>query len=450
MNTTASVLLVNPWVMDFAAYNLWAEPLGLLYLASLMKKAQARIDYINCLYSMERPNPQPKQNGCSKYLRTVIQKPESLSFVKRSFARYGMTEEEFVHQLRCIRTPDVVLISSMMTYWYPGVFRAIELIKRVYGNRAPVILGGIYARLCTEHAKKYSGADHIYTESGFASLFDLVERLSGKILKLDHLPADFSEYPLPLHELQGGTDFFAVLTRQGCPYRCSYCASSILCKEVSVRPHVSVLSEIQKYTSRLNTKNIALYDDALLVDSDRHLKPLLEKIVANCLGLSLHLPNGIHSRLVSPKSARLLHKAGVKTIRTGLETANSELQTSTGNKITNEDYTRSLNFLKEAGFQTNQIGTYIMAGLPGQTPQDVEDSIKFVEKSGGYPYISSFSPIPGTAIWNEAVRSSPFPIQEDPLFHNNTVFILGNRLFPEHTLQYLKDMAVGVRKSEKT
>jgi hypothetical protein len=31
------ILLVNPPVYDFAAYDLWAKPLGLLYLSSLLK-----------------------------------------------------------------------------------------------------------------------------------------------------------------------------------------------------------------------------------------------------------------------------------------------------------------------------------------------------------------------------------------------------------------------------
>jgi len=32
------ILLINPWIHDFAAYDLWAKPAGLLYLASTLKK----------------------------------------------------------------------------------------------------------------------------------------------------------------------------------------------------------------------------------------------------------------------------------------------------------------------------------------------------------------------------------------------------------------------------
>ena len=31
------ILLVNPWIHDFAAYDFWAKPLGLLILAAVLR-----------------------------------------------------------------------------------------------------------------------------------------------------------------------------------------------------------------------------------------------------------------------------------------------------------------------------------------------------------------------------------------------------------------------------
>ena len=33
-----NLLLINPWIYDFAAYDLWSKPLGLLYIASFLRK----------------------------------------------------------------------------------------------------------------------------------------------------------------------------------------------------------------------------------------------------------------------------------------------------------------------------------------------------------------------------------------------------------------------------
>ncbi|GAI31851.1 unnamed protein product, partial [marine sediment metagenome] len=31
-------LLINPWIYDFTAYDFWSKPLGLLYIASILRE----------------------------------------------------------------------------------------------------------------------------------------------------------------------------------------------------------------------------------------------------------------------------------------------------------------------------------------------------------------------------------------------------------------------------
>ena len=83
-----------------------------------------------------------------------------------------------------------------------------------------------------------------------------------------------------------------------------------------------------------------------------------------------------------------------------------------------------------------------------QRAESVERSIGFVYHSGAAPHISYFSPIPGTKIWQDVLKSTPFPVDEEPLFQNNTVFILGNREFTEETIGNLKSMAIELRKRD--
>lgn len=446
MKDNISILLINPWLSDFAAYNLWAEPLGLFYMASILKKAGASLTYINCLESIEETNPRQKENGCSKYRRHIIPKPECLSFVKRNFAVYGIKDDEFIRHLHNAGEPDIVLVTSVMTYWYPGVFKTIKMVKKTFGPGIQLILGGIYTKLCPGHAKAGSGADHIYNADSHVELIKMIEQITGKHFNGDLTPPGFPDYPLPLHELHKNSVFFSVLTRMGCPYSCSYCASGILCRGFFKRSVSSVVSEIMEYSKRFHVKNVAFYDDAILIDPENHIIPILEKIIENVRKFFFHLPNGIHSSLMTKKIARLFYSAGIKTIRIGLETTDKKLQNKFGNKTSNVDYMRAVNLLREAGYGKRDIGTYIMAGLPSQTAGSVEKSLEFVGRAGGSPYLSYFSPIPGTKIWPEAVRSTPFPIDKEPLFQNNTVFILGNKAFSGSAIKDLKDKAVGLRK----
>jgi hypothetical protein len=62
-----------------------------------------------------------------------------------------------------------------------------------------------------------------------------------------------------------------------------------------------------------------------------------------------------------------------------------------------------------------------MAGLPGQPWEEVEAGVEKVWQWGAVPKIAEYSPIPGTGLWNEAVRHSSYDIGGEPLFHNNSV-----------------------------
>jgi radical SAM superfamily enzyme YgiQ (UPF0313 family) len=444
MKNNITLLLVNPWIFDFAAYNLWSEPLGLLYAGSLLKKAGARISFIDCLHSTDRPDTAAKPDGRSKFPRTVIDAPPALEFMDREYARYGMDEEEFIRRLAAAGRPDAVMVTSMMTYWYPGVFRAIDLVREAFGPDVPVLLGGIYATLCASHARSRSGADEVYGGRFGAGVFEAIEKLTGKTLPRPRLPERFSDYPLPLHELWGPRRFVAVLSGTGCPFSCSYCASDILTGDHERRRVESVLGELRTFA---RGGNAAFYDDALLHDAENHFLPLARALLEEGLDASLHLPNGVHARFVTGEVARAMAEAGVRTIRLGLETVNESLQIQTGGKTTNSDYRRAVALLREAGYSRGEIGTYAMIGMPGQTPAEVHATVDFIHRCGGTPHLACYSPIPGTALWGKAMRESPFPLAEDPLFHNNTVFVRGCDAFSAESLEELREKVRELRAS---
>jgi hypothetical protein len=124
-HTSPHILLINPWITDFAAYNFWIKPLGLLYIASLLRENGFRVTFIDCLDSYSKN----KRHGDGNFFKTWIEKPEPLKSIPRYYSRYGISEELLQGKLSSIEKPDFVGITSGMTYWYPGVFKTIEIIK---------------------------------------------------------------------------------------------------------------------------------------------------------------------------------------------------------------------------------------------------------------------------------------------------------------------------------
>jgi radical SAM superfamily enzyme YgiQ (UPF0313 family) len=168
----------------------------------------------------------------------------------------------------------------------------------------------------------------------------------------------------------------------------------------------------------LGLKDIAFYDDALLTSAESHFIPLMEKVCQSGLDVRFHCPNGLHIRGITAATAMLLRRSGFQTIRLGLETAKSGEERTIDSKASYEELVSAVSALRSAGYQSSEIGVYLMSGLPGQTREEVEGSMRKVKEAGARPYLTEFSPIPGTRIWEAAKKASPFPIEEEPLFQN--------------------------------
>jgi len=421
-----NILCVNPWIYDFAAYDYWSKPLGLLHIAGLFLKNGHNVYLIDCLDPLnpqmveaKKKSPKRYPYGHGKFFKEKIPKPEVLQFFPRDYYRYGMTPKVFYDYLKGIPQPHIIFVTSLMTYWYPGVFATIAILKEVFPN-VPLVLGGNYVTLCPDHAKK-SQADFLIQGEGEGRVALLWEQLWGE--KLDFLPeeSNLDSYPYGAFGLYPTVDHIPLLTSRGCPFRCIYCASPNLNSHFRRRSSKSVLEEILFWYKNTRVVNFSFYDDAFLIKPEEMALPLLTELIRLHLPLNFHCPNGLHLREITDEIAFLLYRAGFKTLRFGFETADVRRQQEMGGKVTSGDLERAAKLLKKAGYQGNDIGVYLLCGLPGQDASEVYESIQFVKACGARPILAEYSPIPGTALWEKACLYSPYPLAEEPLFHNNTL-----------------------------
>ena len=182
-----------------------------------------------------------------------------------------------------------------------------------------------------------------------------------------------------------------------------------------------MLEEILYWHGNYAVKDFAFYDDALLLQSDTHMAILLEKLISLDLNLRFHTPNALHVRGITHDMARLLHASGFCTIRLGLETSDMELHRDLDKKLSEGEFERAVDNLRKVGFQMEEIGVYILMGLPGQSVESVAETIDFVGRAGATPYLAEYSPIPQTPLWEKAQACSGYDLSSEPLFHNNTL-----------------------------
>src|SRR5512139_2771799 len=132
-----SILLVNPWIHDFSAYDLWVKPLGLLYLGSILRAKEFQVSLLDCVdmhslpgrFTKELPPPKKREFGRGHFLKEVIPKPPALKNIPRRFRRYGLPPEIVKNYLTGLPRPGLILVTSLMTYWYPGVAETIAFLR---------------------------------------------------------------------------------------------------------------------------------------------------------------------------------------------------------------------------------------------------------------------------------------------------------------------------------
>ena len=437
------ILLINPWIHDFAAYDFWAKPMGLLLIASLLRDHGISVSYMDCLdrFHPNAPKTNPAaRHGRGPYLKTRIPKPAGLEDVPRYFSRYGIKPQWFETDLRRQRPPDLILVTSMMTYWYPGIQETIKVIRLVW-PQTPIVLGGIYARLCPDHAQSHSGADHIAIYPAEKNLLSIVREFTGFSTTPAFDPDDLDSSPYPALDLQNQIGYVPLLTSSGCPFNCAYCASRFLEPRRMLRSPASVIEEIKFWHAKYDQREFILYDDAFLVDRERHSIPILEEIINANLKVRFHTPNAIHIRGITEQTAQLMRKAGFATMRLGLETVEFDRRLEFDKKVSEEEFKRAVNYLKKAGFEKKQVGAYLLAGLPGQDLASVEHSIDTVKQLGISPVLAHYTPIPHTALWPRAVAASRYDLESDPVFTNNAIIPCTKKPFVWDTLTRLKELA---------
>lgn len=437
------VLLVNPWIHDFAAYDFWARPLGLFYLAAILRRHGVRVGYVDCLdrfHPAAVPVDPHARCGRGPYHKTSIARPAGLAHLPRRYSRYGIEPGWFQQDLAQVSEPDLVMVTSMMTYWYPGVQETIRHLHARFPH-TPVVLGGIYATLCRQHAVNCSGADQVVSGPGEPEVLTLVARHSGAGIEAGFDPNDLDSIPYPALDLQRCIPFVPILTSRGCPYECDYCASEFLEPRRRIRDPLAVLEEMRYWHARHGVHDFVFYDDALLVDAPRMAIPLFEGLCRSGLKLRLHTPNAVHVRGINKQMARLMFRAGFETLRLGLETAVFGERRELDHKVTAKEFARAATNLKAAGFRREQVGAYLLAGLPGQPQKEILRSIETVRQSGITPVIAHYTPIPHTALWPAAVRSSRYDLTADPVFCNNAIAPCQSAEFSWPALSALKQEA---------
>ena len=406
-------LLVHPPIFDFTAYDFWLRPYGMMRAAAQIANS-CRFTFFDYLTTIKKDSW-----GRGRIEGKIIEKPEAFRDIPRRFHRFGRPRAEFQELLRS-RDFDVALIQTSMTYWYPGVREVIEDIRALQ-PATKIVLGGVYATICAEHAANL-GADLIIRGANLDPLYQL-------------LAIEPPRERNPVYVAKENADVGILKLSDGCPFHCTYCAAPMMWKGFTPRSLDDCVEDFRHLTTA-GAKNIAFYDDALLCCADETLLPFLDaasSIINGDRQVQFHTPNALNARFITPELAKRMVKAGFAGFFLGFESGAEAWQAATGGKVSGDEFESAVNYLREAG--ASAIFAYIIAGHPDAEAQELENSIHFVRRLGVRIMLSEFSPIPGTP---DGLKCTPWADLSEPLSHNKTAFAL-RRLGAER-LNRLKEL----------
>ncbi len=382
------ILLVNPPIYDFSAYDFWLKPYGLLRVAGYLRgQAQLSLfDYLDRFHPLAPSHPAQRPGTWERgpFYAENAPKPVPFAAIPRTYRRYGLPRSLFQTMLAAAGPFDVALIQTVMTYWYPGVQEVIADI-RAYSPQTTIVLGGVYATLCPQHARRL-GADLVIDRAHLDPLWELLR-----------CTPQLQEVPL----WEAYADLRVGILKPA-------------------RPLERMLAELA-WLRQCGAQHIAFYDDALLFKPDQILLPFLRQVMQRGLETHFHTPNALNARFITKDMARFMVQAGFRTFYLGFESSAYTWQRHTGGKVYAHELEQAVEHLVSAGADIRQITAYLIMAHPQTDQQDIEASMHFAHRLGLRLMLSEFSPIPGTP---DGERCRQWIDLDEPLWHNKTVFPL--------------------------
>jgi hypothetical protein len=402
------VLLLNPPIYDFTAYDFWIKPLGLLTVAGRLNGIVdlTLFDYLDrCHPSVATASGGKDLWSKGRFNSIRIEKPAIFSSIPRYFNRFGLDRAIFQQFLRENAPFDFVLVQTVMTYWYLGIVEVIEDIRSLCPD-ASIVLGGPYATICPDHCRSL-GADLVVEGSDLALLWQ-------------HMAVTPFTSQIPYYAAYPKLKSAAIKLTDGCPFDCTYCCADRLFSGFAARPPAESIRILEYLCSR-RVGDIAFYDDALLYQPENALVPFLAYVIEKGTKVNFHTPNGLHSRFIDAELAKLMVRAGFKTFHLGFEIASGDWQKQTGSKVFSDELASSAKFLLSAGANPAGITAYQILGHPHSSPAQMEDSMRLANSLGIRIMLSDFSPIPGTP---DGQYCRKWIDLAEPLNHNKTAFAI--------------------------
>jgi anaerobic magnesium-protoporphyrin IX monomethyl ester cyclase len=354
-----------------------SPPLGLTYIAAVCEAAGAEViilDYIVRGYSETKLIEELKAFGPD----IVGTNSVTMNF-KRAAGILGVVKQAYPDIITLMGGPHVSFDAENTLSLYPE----IDIIVKGEGEATvPELLGVIHQQ------EKWHLVPGIAFREG-----DQIRTTAERpfIQDLDALPLP-ARHLLPMARYQALGYPVSIITSRGCPNQCIFCLGRrMVGQKVRFRSAGHIADEIEALCA-LGISVINIADD-LFTASKRRVTQLCNEIVKRNLDISWSAFSRVNT--IDTQTLKLMKSAGCNSVSFGIESGNPEMLKRVKKGITIAQVRKAAIACKEAGIKGHAS---FMVGLPGETLETMNDSLKLQRELEIESAFHFLSPFPGTAV----------------------------------------------------
>ena len=331
--------------------------------------------------------------------------------------------------------PDVVAIYvNLMTK-----LNVLEIIKFIKSNlnQANIVLGGPEIRYNADDFLNF-GADYLVIGEGEETSLELMIALNEKryddiknipglgfknqnneivftlerekLKEVDSLPfpgRDKINLQLYLNawKERHGENAISISTMRGCPYTCKWCSRAVYGLSYRRRSPENVCDELELIQKEYNPDTLWFVDDVFTI-SHKWLNEFNETLKQRNLKIKFECIT--RADRMNEEVIKLLKDAGCFRVWIGAESGSQKVIDLMDRRVDVDQVRQMIKLTQNNGIQA---GTFIMLGYPGETEDDIEETIKHLKESNPeYFTITVAYPIRGTELFAEveAVQTNNF------------------------------------------
>lgn len=411
------LLLVNPPITleerygAFASVGSQAPPLGLCYLAAIVRKSGYDVHIIDApALDMELKKTITEIKKITTEIIGIT--ATTASIIRASELAQAIKENNIPAQI-VIGGPHVSALPERTLQEFKefdigvineGEHTVAELVSCIIKNGNLADVAGIVYR--------HNDDIKLTASRGLIENLDALPFPAWDMIP--HLPTYYKPAPHSYYRLPSTS----LMTSRGCNGRCTFCARPFMGEKYRSNSPEYTLGMIDYLVKKYGIRDIMFYDDNFLLDRKRVTKICEEilrrgyKITWSCLARTDVMPEDFF---------KLIRKAGCWQIAYGIESGDQTILNNMQKHATLERVREMIRKANEAGIHTRG---YFMIGCPGETNETIEKTIQFITKSGLRDFHVTFcTPMPGAELFSTAGRYGTFECDWRKLGFWDPVFI---------------------------